>query len=393
MVKDRVILGCEKLLNIDKGLITGRRIGIVTNHSGVLPGGVHIVDALRADPDINIRALFSPEHGIRGTAPAGKHVANGVDPETGIPIYSLYGDHNKPDLAMLEGIQTLVYDIQDVGVRFYTYISTLALLMEAAAETGIELILLDRPLVLPGEIVDGPMLEDDVKSFVGMLPLPVLYGLTPGELARLIRKEYLGKLDSSLDMKTVTLGNYSRSMWYDETGLGWLPPSPNIPTIDTAVIYPGAALIEGTNLSEGRGTSSPFRLIGAPFVDKLRLADLLNSSELPGLEFLPADFTPREMSIVSRPRFKDELCHGIEIIVKDRNSVRPVEMGVALVGAIRKLFGAELRFRTDRAFDRLAGNKKVKEMIERGVDYREIASTWEADLAKFTATRSEYFLY
>lgn len=377
----------------DRELITGKRAGIVTNHSAVLPGGEHLVDALMADHGTTVCALFSPEHGIRGDAPAGRHLANQVDPKTGIQIYSLYGDHNKPDKSMLNGIQVLVYDIQDVGVRFYTYISTLALVMEAAAENHIPLILLDRPMVLPGHLIGGPVLAEEARSFIGMLPIPLLYSLTPGELAGLIRKEYLRDKGADLEMSILKLENYSRSMWYDETGLSWLAPSPNIPTIDTAVVYPGTALIEGTNISEGRGTDSPFRLIGAPFIDKMKLADFLNSLELPGFSFAPVDFVPREKSIVNHPRFKDTTCHGIEVVVTERNIVKPVESGLAILCALKKFYPTELTFRADGAFDRLAGNKKVGKMIEGGADYREIASTWELELQAFGESRKEYFLY
>lgn len=391
MDENRVKLGCERLLGSDKDLVSGKRIGIVTNHSGTLPGGEHIVDALRTGSDV--RALFSPEHGIRGDAPAGSHVANEIDRKTGIQVYSLYGDHNKPDGAMLKGIDVLVYDIQDVGVRFYTYISTLALVMEAAAENNIPLVLLDRPLVLPGEMIDGPVLRDEARSFIGMLPVSLLYSLTPGELAGLIRKEYLAPKRLDPEMTVLKLVNYSRSMWYDETGLDWVPPSPNIPTLDTAVIYPGAALVEGTNLSEGRGTDSPFKLLGAPFVDKMKLADSLNSLELPGLTFDPVDFVPGEKSIVSHTRFKNEVCHGIEVNVTDRKIVRPVEAGVAILCMLEKRYPTELVFREDGAFDRLAGNKKMKEMIVRGADHVEISESWREELAAFDKSRSEYYLY
>ena len=390
---NRVKLGCEQLIDSERSLLAGKQIGIVTNHSGVLPGGEHIVDVLRSDPDIKIRALFSPEHGIRGTAPAGKHVGHEIDPKTGIQIYSLYGEHNKPEEYMLEGIQALVYDIQDVGVRFYTYISTLALVMESAAENRIPFILPDRPLMLAGGMIDGPLLDYEVKSFIGMLPLPVLYSLTPGELAGLIQKEYLGTKASDLDIKILKLENYSRSMWYDETGLNWLRPSPNIPDIDTAVVYPGTALFEGTNISEGRGTDAPFRFIGAPFVDKMKLSDSLNSLGLPGVEFKPIDFAPKEISIVSHSRYKDILCHGVEIAVTDRNIVKPVEVGVAMLCAIKKFNPSDLTFRADGAFDRLAGNRKIRMMIESGADYQEIASTWESELSEFGRSRREYFLY
>lgn len=393
MKKTGVKAGCERLMGPDRQLVAGKRVGIVTNHSAVLPDGEHLVDALVADHDTTVGALFSPEHGIRGKAPAGRHVADEVDPKTGIQIFSLYGEHNKPDASMLEGVDVLVYDIQDLGVRFYTYVSTLALVMEAAAENRIPFILLDRPLVLPGGMIDGPVLDEEVRSFIGMLPVPLLYSLTPGELAGLIRKEYLRVKGLDIDMNVLELENYSRSMWYDETGLKWLPPSPNMPTIDTAVVYPGTALIEGTNISEGRGTDSPFRFIGAPFVDKERLADSLNSLGLPGVKFLPLDFVPREMDIVKRPRFNGIQCHGIEVVVTERDSVKPVETGVAVVYALQKLNASQMSFRADGAFDKLAGNKNVREMIERGADYREIAATWEGELQAFGESRREYFLY
>ncbi len=393
MAENKIKIGCERLIGPERSLIAGKQAGIVTNHSGVLPDGEHIVDALRTGHDISIKALFSPEHGIRGDAPAGKHVRNEIDPRTGIQVYSLYGENNKPDKSMLQGIEVLVYDIQDVGVRFYTYISTLALVMEAAAENDIPLVLLDRPLVLPGNMTDGPVLSDEVRSFVGMLPVPVLYSLTPGELAELIRNEHLAQKGLDLELTVLELENYSRSMWYDETGLDWLPPSPNIPTIETAVVYPGTALIEGTNISEGRGTDSPFRLIGAPFVDKMKLAETLNSYELPGLDFIPVDFVPRDRSAVSHTRFKDKICHGINVVVTNRDMIKPVEAGVAIICALRKLSPSELTFRCDGAFDRLAGNREVRELIARGADYLEVTSTWEHELDLFRGSMRKYFLY
>ncbi len=392
-IGQRVKLGSEVLLESGIGFMTGKRVGVITNHTGVLPNGEHVVDAIRSIPGITIAALFSPEHGIRGDVPAGAHIGHEVDPSTGVQVYSLYGEHNKPERSMLEGVDTLVYDIQDIGTRFYTYISTLALAMETAAENGIPFVVLDRPMVTAGNAVDGPMIQDDQRSFIGMLPLPILYSLTPGELAGLIQEEYLRPKKLMTDVHVVKMSNYRRSMWYDETGFPWRPPSPNVPTVETAIIYPGAALVEGTNVSEGRGTPCPFKYIGAPFVDGGKLAELLNSHELPGVTFQQIDFTPRDLVFVSHPRFKDKPCHGIEISVTDRNLLKAVEVGVAVVCALKKLYPAEVTFRGDGAFDRLAGDRKVREMIDGGASYNEISAMWEEGLKKFGESRKRYFLY
>jgi beta-N-acetylhexosaminidase len=388
-----VKLGCERLLESEAPVLRGKRVGMITNHTGVMPSGQHIVDAFRANADIKIGALFSPEHGFRGDAPAGKHVGHGIDAETGITVYSLYGEHRKPEKSMLEDIDVLVYDIQDVGARFYTYISTMTLAMEAAAENGIQFVVLDRPMVLSGDLIDGPVLRDDLRSFIGMLPIPVAYGLTPGELAGLVQRDYLTPRGLSVELHVVKLGTYSRSMWYDETGLPWVLPSPNIPTIETASVYPGTALIEGTNLSEGRGTPFPFQNIGAPFIDKNELSGFLNGLELPGVTFEPLDFTPKDASAVSNPKFKGQLCHGVNIRVNDRNKINPVEVGIALVCAIRKLYPYYLMFRADGAFDRLVGNRNISRFISDGADYKEIVSSWQTELREFEESRREFFLY
>lgn len=389
----KVKLGCERFLESETELIKGKRVGIVTNHTGVLPDGKHIVDALRAEPGVTISALFSPEHGIRGDAPAGAHVGHEIDQKTGLQIYSLYGEHTKPEKQMLENIDVLIYDIQDAGTRFYTYISTMALAMEAAVENKIPFIILDRPMIASGDLIDGPMLHDDVRSYIGMLPIPVLYSLTPGELAELVKQEYLLPKGLEIDLRIIKLENYSRSMWYDETGLPWLIPSPNVQTIEAATLYPGTALIEGTNVSEGRGTQFPFQYIGAPFIDKTNLTDTLNKLNLPGVKFDPIDFTPKQLSFVSHPRFKDQLCHGIHVHLTDRNIIKPVEVGIAIACAIKKLHPEHLTFRADGAFDRLTGDKNIKHLIEKGCGHYEIASSWKADLKSFSESRKKYFLY
>ncbi len=391
--RGRVKLGSERVLEAEIGILKSKTIGMITNHSGFLPTGKHIVDALRANSDVEIGALFSPEHGIRGDAPAGKHVEHEVDPSTGIQIYSLYGEHTKPEKWMLEKLDLLAYDIQDVGTRFYTYISTMTLAMEAAAENNLPFIIFDRPLVTCGNMIDGPVLKNDLHSFIGMLPIPVLYNLTPGELAGLVREVYLRRKNLEIDLHVVKLENYSRSMWHDETGLDWIIPSPNIPTIATATIYPGTALVEGTNVSEGRGTPFPFQYIGAPFIREMELADYLNAHEMPGVRFSSIGFTPKEVSAVSNPRFKGLLCHGVDIQITDRKVIKPVEVGIATVCAIRKLYPEDLTFRRDGAFDRLVGDKMIRPLIEKGASYREIAETWATGLRDFDESRSKYFLY
>ncbi|HEY9166558.1 MAG TPA: DUF1343 domain-containing protein [Candidatus Kryptonia bacterium] len=389
----QVKFGSEHFFESGLELIKGKRIGFVTNHSAVLSDGRHEVDVLREEDEVVVAALFSPEHGIRGSAPAGAHVESELDPATGLQIYSLYGDHTKPEEWMLKNVDILIYDVQDAGTRFYTYISTMALAMEAAAEKGIPFVILDRPTIVTGNLIDGPFLHDDARSFIGMLPVPILYSMTPGELAGLIQQEYLKPKGLELDLTVSTLLNYKRSMWYDETGLPWVIPSPNVKTIEAATLYPGTALVEGTNLSEGRGTPYPFQYIGAPFIDGVKLAASLTELGLPGVEFDPVTFVPRFSSVVSHPRFSGELCHGIYLRVTDRTMVKPVEAGVALVCAMRKLNPAQLKFRSDGAFDRLSGDKNIKSMIEKGAGYLEIAATWKSRLGTFDEERKKYFLY
>ena len=389
----RVKPGCEDFLESWVELTRGRRVGLIANHTSVFPDGRHDVDVLRGEHNVTITVLFSPEHGIRGTAPAGEHVDSLLDPLTGLQVFSLYGEHTKPDKSMLEDVDFLVYDIQDAATRFYTYISTMTLCMESAAENNIPFVVFDRPTIISGNKTDGPFLHEDCRSYIGMLPVPILYGMTPGELAGLIQKEYLKPKGLKAELKVIRLRNYNRTMWYDETGLPWVIPSPNVRTIEAATIYPGTALVEGTNVSEGRGTGFPFQTIGAPFIDGKKLADSLTGLDMPGVRFEPADFTPHQSNTVSHPRFKDQLCHGVFIRVTDRTAIRPVEVGLATVCAIRNLYPEDTKFRSDGAFDRLTGDRQIKTMIEEGAGFREIASTWKDALDRFTEVRKEYFLY
>lgn len=386
-------LGCQLLVNSHLDLLEGKRIGIVTNHTAVFPDGSHIVDKLFNHRGIFIKALFSPEHGIRGDAPAGRKVGDGIDPRTGIPVYSLYGEYRKPTDLMLDGIDLLLYDIQDVGTRFYTYISTLTLVMEAAGEKNIKFVINDRPLVVPGNIIDGPVLKDSLRSFVGTLPVPIIYGLTSAELAQFIRTEHLARMGVQIDLNIMRLQNYDRNMWYDETGLPWLPPSPNIPTVETAIMYPGTALVEGTNISEGRGTPLPFLQIGAPFIDKEELTNFLNKLNLSGVKFEPVSFIPQNAASVANPKYRGEKCNGVKIEIVNRQAVKPVEVGIAIICAVRKLYPDYLMFRADGAFDRLVGDKQVTSMIMDGANYLDVVASWQDELKCYDQYRKRFFLY
>ena len=403
--QSRVKTGDEIFIDTCLNLIKGKNIGIITNQSGIVPWstqsstgdssgntGRHIVDILANLPHVKVVALFAPEHGIRGEASAGKSISNGIDEKTGIPLYSLYGKIVKPTPEMLKGIDVLIYDIQDVGVRFYTFISTLDLSLEAAAENHIKYIILDRPDMLAADMVDGPVLDNSLRSFVGIQPIPSVYGMTPGELATMINDGHMLKDGVKADLTVIRMENYNRKMWYDQTGLMWNKPSPNLPDVNAVEIYPGNVLFEGTNVSEGRGTEHPFETIGAPFIDSQKLVDLLEAQHIPGVKFQPIDFTPHAFQWASSPKYNSQLCHGVSIIVEDRNIFKPVEMGVTIVWAIHKLFPGDFKF-NDSGFDRLCGTKEVRLDLLDGKSPEEIFAKWEPGLKQFNRFREKYLLY
>jgi uncharacterized protein YbbC (DUF1343 family) len=324
----RVKIGAEILIEKHLDLIKGKKIGIVTNHTGILPDGRHIVDVLNEIEGVKIVALFGPEHGIRGEVPDGKSISHGVDAKTGIPVFSLYGDVKKPTEEMLKDIDVLIFDIQDVGARFYTYISTMSYCMEACAEMGKKFIVLDRPNPIRGVYVDGPILEPRFKSFVGLHPIPVAHGMTVGELAKMFNDEGWLKNAVKADLTVVKMENYSRRMWFDQTGLPWVKPSPNMMTLKTAIVYTATCFIEGTNVSEGRGTQHPFEWIGAPWIDGEKLAKELNNYKLPGVKFEPISFTPTDIEKVTvDPKYEGEKCGGVYLNVYDREKFEPVKVG------------------------------------------------------------------
>ncbi|MGM9920972.1 MAG: exo-beta-N-acetylmuramidase NamZ domain-containing protein [Bhargavaea sp.] len=376
-----VVLGVDVLLDEQKQLIEGKRVGLITNPTGVDNDLNSIVDLLHNDPDVELTALYGPEHGVRGDAQAGQYVEYYIDEVTGLPVYSLYGKTRKPTPEMLENVDVLVFDIQDVGTRFYTYIYTMALAMEAAEEQGIPFIVLDRPNPLGGEKVEGPVLDPEFASFVGQYAIPLRHGMTVGELAKLFNAEF----GIGADLTVVEMKKWKRKSYFDETGLPFVLPSPNMPTLETALAYPGTALIEGTNVSEGRGTTKPFELIGAPFINSTELAAELNALELPGVSFRAASFTPMFS------KHSGKLSHGIQVHITDRDDYKPVETGLHIVKTIHDLYPEDVTL--TNFFDNLIGNGWIRQGIENGMTVEEMKAEWEEDLEAFKEVRETYLLY
>jgi uncharacterized protein YbbC (DUF1343 family) len=374
-------------------LIKGKRLGLVTNHSAILKDGRHVVDALAAVPGVKIVALFGPEHGIRGDAPDGRSVRDTVDPKTGVPMYSLYGRINKPTRDMLKGVDVLIFDIQDVGARFYTFISTMSNAMEAAAESGIPYVVLDRPNPIRGTWVEGPIRVDSLRSFVGLHPIPIAHGMTIGELATIFNEEgwLAGGIQARLTV--VKCVGWKRDQWFDQTGLTWVRPSPNMATLATATVYPGTCLFEGTNLSEGRGTERPFETIGAPFVDGAAWAKALNALGLPGVQFEAVRFTPREIpNVASHPKHEGKECGGVSIVVTDRELFRPVRTAVHMLATVKRLAGTAFQWRNS-SIDRLSGTPALRLAIDAGTPADEIVGGWKGETDVFVKLRAKYLLY
>lgn len=380
-----VIPGLEVLMGPKRALLAGKRLGLITNATGVTRGLENAVDLMAAATDFKLVALFGPEHGVRGDAQAGAAVADQLDARTGLPVYSLYGATRKPTPAMLAGLDALVFDIQDIGARFYTYPWTLALVMEAAREAGIGVIVADRPNPIGGTEVEGPVLDPALASFVGAYPIPIRHGMTMGELALMMNTEY----GIGCDLTVVTCAKWRRGKDFSQTGLPWVPPSPNMPTLDTAFLYPGTCLIEGTNLSEGRGTTKPFELIGAPFIDGATLADQLNQRNLAGVRFRPAHFTP------TFSKFEGQRCAGIQVHITDRSRLAPVETGIAILREVARLHGQDFSFLPGNPpfFDRLAGVSWLRGAIGAGDSLENLKVRWQQQLDAFKRKRLDYLLY
>ncbi|MBI4428779.1 MAG: DUF1343 domain-containing protein [Ignavibacteriales bacterium] len=392
IASSQVKTGADLLFEKHFHLVEGKRVGLVTNHSAVLSNGKHLADTLFEHPKTKLIVLFGPEHGIRGDAPDGKSIQHGTDARTGLRVYSLYGKINKPTLEMLEDVDVLLFDIQDVGARFYTFESTMSLAMEAAAENGIPYVVLDRPNPIRGTWAEGFVLTDSQRSFVGLHPIPIAHGLTIGELAILYNQEKWLKNGVQANLHVVKMEGWSREMWFDGTELQWVKPSPNMATLKTAIVYPGTCLIEGTNLSEGRGTERPFEYLGAPYVNGKEWAKTLNSFKLPGVTFEPIHFTPRDIAnVTANPKHKGQDCEGVFVNVWDREKYEPVRTAVYLLWSAKKLFPRNLQWRN--ALERLAGTPKLRQSVEAGVEPAQIVESWKEELERFTAIRKKYLLY
>lgn len=384
--EDGFMFGAEVLVKEKKEMLKGKRVGLVTNPTGVDQKLNSIVDLLYNDPDINLVALYGPEHGVRGNAEAGSYVEYYEDPVTGLPVYSLYGKTRKPSAEMLEDVDVLLFDIQDAGVTYYTYVWTLYYVMEAAAENNKEVVVLDRPNPLGGEMVAGPVkVEEENSSFVGLKDLALIHGMTFGEIAEYFNGEF--KLGA--DLKVVKMKNYDRSLRYAELSIPFVLPSPNIPTTDTANVYPMTGFFETfVNVSEGRGTTKPFQLIGAEFVNSTEYARAMNELELPGVRFRAAAFTP-----APGQKLAGKLVQGVEVYVTDTKTYDPIYTGLSMIKKIDELYPGKLEWRTNLWLAKLTGKSYIEEDLKAGVPVAKIIEKWQDELEEFKQVRQNYLLY
>jgi uncharacterized protein YbbC (DUF1343 family)/CubicO group peptidase (beta-lactamase class C family) len=374
-----VVSGLDALRADRFAPLRGKRVGLVTNHTGRARDGATAIDLLFETKEVRLAALFSPEHGIRGVLDA--NVASEKDQKTGLIIHSLYGETRRPTAAMLDGLDAIVIDLQDIGARFYTYITTTAYVMEEAAKKNVPVFVLDRPNPINGFQVEGPGLDKSLTEFIGYFPgMPVRHGMTLGELARLFNGE--NKIGAPLTV--IPMKNWDRGRWFDETGLPWINPSPNMRNLLQATLYPGVGAIEYSNVSVGRGTDTPFEQIGAPWIDGVQLADTLNARAIPGVRFYPVRFTPLAS------KYAKEECQGVFLVVTDRTALRPVRLGVELAAALNRLYGAKYEL---EPAERLFGSREVVTRIRAGEDPAAIAASWSAAEARWRLLRAKYLLY
>ena len=355
-----LLLGSDNLISENLSLIKNKRLGIVANRASILSNGVTLIDTLSKIDGINIKAVFAPEHGFNVNVSAGENFSDSTEKD--LPVYSLYGRNRKPSPEMLKDIDLIIYDLQDTGTRFYTYITTLFYVMQAAAENRIPVIVLDRPDPVGGSKVEGPVLNSDMKSFIGIAPLPIVYGMTAGELAKLFAGENWIEADS-ISLRVIKMSGWNRQSSIGDHELQWVSPSPNIPDAETALIYPGMALLEGTNVSEGRGTEQPFKEIGAPFINPEELIIELDSLGHPGLSIKPAHFIPVKLpGKADRPKYENTRCSGIQLKVENSDEFKPVDFGIRLLFVLHKLYPEKFKFEP-AFFDKLAGDKSLREML------------------------------
>jgi len=384
--------GLDVLIESRLDLLGGERVGLIVHPASINSRFEHAADLFHQHPQIKLTALFGPQHGIRGETQDNMiEWQTFRDTRTGLPAYSLYGEARKPTAEMLSEVDVLVFDVQDVGTRVYTFIYTMALAMEAARDAGKRFVVLDRPNPINGEQIEGGILQTDHRSFVGMFPIPMRHGMSVAELALMFNEEF----GIGCRLEVVKMEGWRREMWFDQTALPWVMPSPNMPTVDTAVVYPGMVMIEGTTLSEGRGTTRPFEIVGAPYIDPHRLVERLTTHNLPGVVFRPMHFQP------SFHKYVGEVCGGIQIHVVDRNTFKPVLTGAAIMLSIRELYPNDFSWKRppyEYVFDKLpidviAGGQRFREQIEAGVAGSEIEQSWQDGIREFEKRRGRYLLY
>ena len=375
---EKVMTGIDVLERDGFKQLNGMRVGLITNHTGRNRAGRATIDVLHKAPNVKLVALFSPEHGIRGLAD--EKISDSKDDETGLPVYSLYGETRRPKTEHLKDLDALVFDIQDIGTRFYTYISTLGYVMEEAAKAKVPVFVLDRPNPIGGVDVEGPVGDPDKGSFIAYHTIPVRHGMTIGELGQLFNEQR----KIGCDLRVIKMDGWRRTMWLDETNLTWVNPSPNMRSLTEATLYPGVGLLETTNVSVGRGTDTPFEVVGAPWIDGPKLAAHLNNQRIPGLRFVPVRFTPKASV------HKGEECGGINIIVTDRARFRPVISGLEIAVALRKLYPSD--WKVD-SYLRLLVNSDTLERLKRGESAADIARTWVPRLDEFRSARTKMLLY
>lgn len=370
--------GIDELADQAFAPLNGLRVGLITNQTGIDSNGRRTVDLLLNAPGVKLAALFTPEHGLNGNL--NERVSSSVEPLTKLPVHSLYGTNRRPTQEMLRNLNALVFDIQDVGARFYTYSTTMMYAMEEAAKQGIKFFVLDRPNPINSSMVQGPVMDTELKSFTGYFPLPVRHGMTVGELAAMFNHEW--KIGA--DLYVVKMTNYRRHVWYDQTGLKWIGPSPNLRTLTAATLYPGVAIIEGANVSVGRGTDAPFELIGAPWIDGKELASYLKQRKIRGVSFVATSFTP------TSDRYKNQLCHGVRVVIEDRNNLDTAKLGIELTSALYRLYGTNFQLHKTLG---MIGARWVLQAIKDDIDVRTIAQRWEVSLEEFRKLRAGYLLY
>jgi len=384
--------GLDQIDNF-REIFEGKRIGIIANKTAINQKGRFITDIFSQVPEFDLKVLFGPEHGFDGKIAAGHNISDTTDHELDIPIYSLYGETRKPTPEMLNDIDILVFDIQDIGARFYTYIYTMSLAMEAAAENDIDFVILDRPNPLNGLTIEGNLLEPDFATFVGLYPIPVRHGMTVGELAMMIDGE--GWLNNGIGANptVIKIQGWRREMWFDETGLTFIPPSPNIPTLAVAIAYPGMCLFEGTNISEGRGTYNPFLRIGAPWFTMESFSHINQTIHMKGVHFGPIRFTPVSIpAMAPTPKHQDLVCNGLSINVSDRNIYNSYLTGIALVKYLYEAKKERFTWR-ERHFDRLCGTDKIRKFILEGRPVEEIENWISGQVESFRIKRKKYLIY